>query len=88
MPLAQLVYRLATDMAFATRVLDDPRGALAASRLDADSDGIKILLAILHDRVHWQKLCSPSQVIPEDLPWQSPQFDSPATSSPAPSSTG
>jgi hypothetical protein len=79
MPLAQLVHRLATDSAFAARALDDPRAALTSSGLEVDEEGIQALLGLLHDRARWQRLCSPSQVIPEDLPWQSAQFDPPAT---------
>lgn len=87
MSLGQLVYRIVTDPSFAMHVLQAPRATLEGSGPNANDEEMEVLRSVICDRAHWQRLCMPSQVAPEDLPWQLPQFDPEATSSPNLSST-
>lgn len=88
MSLAHLVYRVVTDPPFAMHVLQASRAVLEGSAgPNANDEEMEALRAVIRDHAHWPHLCTPSEVAFEDLPWQSPQFDPPATSSPNLSST-
>lgn len=60
MTLAQVVYRIVKDSAFATQLQREPQLALAATDLKLDNKDLAALLTIVHDKALWQGLCAPS----------------------------
>ncbi len=77
MTLADVVYRIATDAAFAARLQCEPRETLAAAGLTLDEEQIAAVLAVLRDKAHWEELCSPSPITPQGWSWWSAQLKTP-----------
>ncbi|MDW8325358.1 MAG: hypothetical protein RMK99_02225 [Anaerolineales bacterium] len=72
MTLADVVYRIATDSAFAARLEREPRQTLAAASLTLGEEQLKAVLAVLHGKARWQDLCSPAWIVPEVAAWDRP----------------
>ena len=87
MPLADVIYRIATDAPFAAQIQCDSAATLAAAGLNKEDSGTEALLAVLHSNPNWEELCSTRLIGLSRVEWWLAQFD-PQTQLVMPSSIG
>ncbi len=74
MTFAEVVYRVATDLSFATHLQQEPRAALAAVGLPVENEEVTALLTVLRRKAGWRDLCSEAHIVPDGFPWPFAQF--------------
>ncbi len=72
MALADIIYRMATDTAFAAQLQSDLEGTLGAASSALAQEEREALRAMFLAKGQWHTLCSSLLAAPEPYPWVSP----------------